>query len=106
MPGSVSPSLVDATADLNSIGSVLRDLLTAGGSTPSGREGKEFAALLDRLRERSGIDFSTYKPATIVRRLRGRMSAAGDTSMAAYAKRLERRCGRSTRGSSAASSSR
>jgi len=47
----------------------------AGGSTPIGREGKEFAALLHRLRERSGIDFSAYKSATIARRLAGRMSA-------------------------------
>ena len=31
------------------------------------------ARLLDRIRDRSGIDFSAYKPATIVRRLRGRM---------------------------------
>lgn len=89
MPGSISPSLVDASADLDSIGGVLRDLLAMGGTTPSGREGREFAQLLEQLRERSGIDFSTYKPATIVRRLRGRMSAAGDTSISAYAKRLE-----------------
>ena len=79
MPRSISPSLVDATADLDSIGAVLRDLLAAGGAAPNGREGREFSALLDRIRERSGIDFSTYKPATIIRRLRGRMGATGDT---------------------------
>ena len=73
MPRSISPSLVDATADLDSIGEVVRDLLAAGGAAPRAREGREFAALLDRIRERSGIDFSTYKTATIVRRLRGRM---------------------------------
>ena len=89
MPRSISPSLVDATADLDSLGQVLRDLLAAGSTVPKGREGREFAALLDRIRERSGIDFSTYKTATIIRRLRGRMSATGDASMAEYAKRLE-----------------
>ena len=89
MPRSISPSLVDATADLESIGAVLRDLLAAGGSTPRGREGRELSQLLDRVRERSGIDFSTYKPATIVRRLRGRMGATGHTSIAEYALKLE-----------------
>jgi two-component system CheB/CheR fusion protein len=89
MPRSISPSLVDATADVDSIGSVLRELLAEGGSTPEGREGREFAALLERIRERSDIDFSTYKTATIIRRLRGRMGATRHTSLAAYATLLE-----------------
>ena len=65
------------------------DLLAAGGAAPDGPEGQEFAALLDRIRERSGIDFSTYKPATINRRLRGRMGATGHATLAGYAKQLE-----------------
>jgi two-component system CheB/CheR fusion protein len=89
MPGSIAPSLVDATADLDSIGGVLMGILAADGTPPKGREGREFVALLDRIRERSGIDFSTYKNATIVRRLHGRMGATGHTSLAAYAKQLD-----------------
>ncbi len=89
MPRSISPALVDATADLDSIGAVLRDLLAAGGTVPGGREGRGFAALLDKIRDRSGIDFSTYRPATIVRRLRGRMGATGHATIAAYAKQLD-----------------
>ena len=89
MPRSVSPSLVDATADLDSIGSVLRDLLQTDGVPAESRDGKAFAALLERVRERSGIDFSTYKTATIIRRLRGRMGATGHSSISAYAKQLE-----------------
>jgi two-component system CheB/CheR fusion protein len=89
MPRSISPSLVDATADLESIGTVLGDLLAADGAPPKGQDGDEFAALLDRIRERSGIDFSSYKDATIVRRLRGRMGATGHTSLAGYAKQLD-----------------
>jgi two-component system, chemotaxis family, CheB/CheR fusion protein len=89
MPRSISPSLVDATADLDSIGSVLRDLIEADGVPAEGRDGKAFAALLERVRDRSGIDFSTYKTATIIRRLRGRMGATGHSSIGAYAKRLE-----------------
>ncbi len=89
MPRSISPSLVDATADLDSIGDVLRNLLAAGGDVPNGRDGREFDALLDLIRERSGIDFSTYKTATIIRRLRGRMGATGHSSLASYRKLLE-----------------
>jgi len=89
MPRSISPSLVDATADLDSIGEVLHELLAAGGGQPEGAEGHEFDALLDRIRERSGIDFSTYKDATIIRRLRGRMGATRHSSLAAYSKALE-----------------
>jgi two-component system CheB/CheR fusion protein len=90
MPRSISPSLVDATADLDSIGEVLRDLLAAGMAERDGGEGREFAALLERIRERSGIDFSTYKTATIVRRLRGRMVATKNPSVVDYAKQLDR----------------
>ncbi|HEX7471529.1 MAG TPA: CheR family methyltransferase [Candidatus Limnocylindrales bacterium] len=89
MPRSISPSLVDATADLDSLGGVLRDLLAVGSAAPRGREGREFAALLDRIRERSGIDFSTYKTATIIRRLRGRMGATQHSTIAGYGKQLE-----------------
>ncbi len=89
MPRSIPPSLVDATADLDSMGQVLRDLLAAVGSAPEGSEARAFAALLDQIREQSGIDFSTYKTATIIRRLRGRMAATGHVSLADYAARLE-----------------
>ena len=81
MPSSVPPSLVDATADLDSIGSILSDLLAAG----SGRDREELSGLLDLVRGRSGIDFSKYKPATIGRRVHGRMSATAQPTLADYA---------------------
>ncbi|HET7677697.1 MAG TPA: CheR family methyltransferase [Candidatus Limnocylindrales bacterium] len=89
MPGSIPPTLVDATADVDAIGRVLRDILASAGSTPEWPDGDEFGALLQRIRDHSGIDFSSYKPATIERRLRGRMSATSQPSMAAYARYLE-----------------
>ncbi len=88
MPRSISPSLVDASADLDTLGEILGNLLAAGHSAPEGRDGREFADLLEQVRERSGIDFSSYKPATIFRRLRGRMAATGSATIADYAKHL------------------
>src|SRR5450756_1913029 len=45
--------------------------------------------LLQRIHERSGIDFGSYKAATILRRLRGRMNTTGHSTVAAYAAYLE-----------------
>ncbi len=89
MPASVSPSLVDAKADLDSIAGVVLSLLQAGEGDPDAPEAEAFRALLDRIRERSAIDFSAYKAATIVRRLRGRMSATRTESIADYAALIE-----------------
>ena len=89
MPSSIPPSLVDATADLDSIGSIVSGLLAAGHPPVEGPERDELRDLLERIHERSGIDFSTYKPATIQRRLHGRMNATAQSSVATYAALLE-----------------
>jgi two-component system, chemotaxis family, CheB/CheR fusion protein len=89
MPSSIAPSLVDATVDLDSIGSVLSDLLAAGVAPPEGADHAELGAILARIHERSGIDFSNYKPATILRRLRGRINATSRTTLKEYAAYLE-----------------
>jgi two-component system CheB/CheR fusion protein len=90
MPGSVSPSLIDARADIDSIGAVVRDLLAVASAPAKGREPDDLGGLLEMIRERSGIDFGTYKRATIQRRLRGRMSATSQPSVAGYADLVER----------------
>jgi two-component system CheB/CheR fusion protein len=89
MPSSIPPSLVDATADLDSIGSVLCDLLAAGNAPAEGPDYDELGKLLERIHVRSGIDFRSYKPATILRRLRGRMNATSRPTLAGYAAYLE-----------------
>jgi len=89
MPSSIPPSLVDATADLESIGSVVCDLLAAGNPPAEGRDHDDLRDLLGRIHELSGIDFGSYKPATILRRLRGRMNATGRATLAEYAAYLE-----------------
>jgi two-component system CheB/CheR fusion protein len=89
MPSSIPPSLVDATADLDAIGSVVCDLLAAGNPPAEGRDHDDLRDLLGRIQELSGIDFGSYKPATILRRLRGRMNATGRATLAEYAAYLE-----------------
>jgi two-component system CheB/CheR fusion protein len=89
MPSSIPPSLVDATANLDSIGSIVSQLLAAGHPPLEGPDRDELRDLLQRINERSGIDFSSYKPATIQRRLHGRMNATSHSSIAAYATYLE-----------------
>ncbi len=89
MPSSIPPSLVDATADLDSIGSILCDLLAAGNAPAEGPDYDELGKLLERIHARSGIDFRSYKPATILRRLRGRMNATSRPTLAGYAALLE-----------------
>jgi two-component system, chemotaxis family, CheB/CheR fusion protein len=90
MPGSISPSLVDAKADLDSIVGVVVGLLSADGFSTDLGANDAFESLLERIRERSGIDFSAYKAATIERRLHGRMSATNSDSIKAYAALIER----------------
>jgi two-component system CheB/CheR fusion protein len=90
MPGSISPSLVDAKADLDSIAGVVVGLLAADDVPGEAGADDAFGNLLERIRERSGIDFSAYKTATIARRLRGRMSATNSGSIKAYAALVER----------------
>lgn len=89
MPSSIPPSLVDATASLDSIGSIVCDLLAAGNPPAEGPDHDELRDLVKRIHERSGIDFGSYKPATILRRLRSRMSATSRPTFADYAAYLE-----------------
>jgi two-component system CheB/CheR fusion protein len=89
MPSSIPGALVDATADLDAIGSVVGEFLKAGRPPAEGPDRDELRDLLERINERSGIDFSSYKPATIQRRLHGRMTATGHTTLATYAAYLQ-----------------
>ena len=90
MPASVSPSLVDARADLDSIVEVVGGLMQSSDGLAEGAEDDAFRRLLDRIRERSAIDFNPYKAATIVRRLRGRMDATGTRTVSDYAALVDR----------------
>ncbi|MEO8571291.1 MAG: CheR family methyltransferase, partial [Chloroflexota bacterium] len=89
MPGSVSPSIVDARAEVDEIAEVLVGFLRAGDRSTGDRKDDGLHRVIDRIRERSGIDFGAYKSPTVIRRLHGRMSATGSGSIEDYVDRIE-----------------
>jgi two-component system CheB/CheR fusion protein len=90
MPGAVAPDAVDIVAELDEIGPLLSTLVRDPNADPSVADGAELPAFLDRVRDRSGLDFSSYKPATIVRRLDRRMVAVGAATLADYRRHCDR----------------
>jgi two-component system CheB/CheR fusion protein len=90
MPLSLSPSIVDISANPDRIGPLLQDLLTGMYEVPQPTEDSQFRSFLDQLREESGIDFSTYKQPTITRRLQRRMAATGQNTLGEYLRYLHR----------------
>ncbi len=91
MPGSLAPNTVDIVAGLDRIGAVLGDLLS-GVEVPEGRPQAEERRALERflegLREHHGVDFTSYKVPTMMRRLKHRMVATQTQSIEDYAEYL------------------
>lgn len=99
MPASLAPTTVDLVVDLNGVGPLLIQLL-AGAEIPSptnaeatlqdnARE-RSLESVLAQVREQSGIDFSTYKRPTILRRIQRRMVATSVGDLTDYAQYLTR----------------
>src|SRR5215216_693816 len=90
MPLAVPSSAIDIVADLEAIGPLLGDLVSGAYVIPATSDDDDLHAFLDRVRERTGLDFSAYKRATIARRLQRRMAAAGAGTLADYRRYMER----------------
>jgi two-component system CheB/CheR fusion protein len=90
MPSSLAPTTVDIVADLEAIGPLLYDLLTGAYTPPVPDEDRRMRNLLDQLRLRVGIDFSTYRQPTIQRRLQRRMADTGRETLEEYVRYLQR----------------
>jgi two-component system CheB/CheR fusion protein len=88
MPLSLAPSTVDIVAELDRMGPVIQELLA--GITPpvEPAEKRALRELLEEVRQRNGIDFSSYKPPTIMRRLRRRIVATESGDIVGYAEYL------------------
>jgi two-component system CheB/CheR fusion protein len=90
LPRSLAPSTVDIVADLEQIGPLLRDLLAGVYAPLSPGEDRQFQALLEQVRTRSGIDFGRYRQPTIRRRLQRRMADTGQDTIEEYSQYLRR----------------
>ena len=85
MPQSLAPETVDYVVDLANIGSVLGDLISGKPLlSPHSDPMVELEPFLEQVREHTGINFSTYKPATLTRRLQRRLVVTGVNDLAGY----------------------
>lgn len=89
MPRSLAPSTVDIVANLDSLPGLLHDLITGAFAPTQPDEDRALRSFLGQLRERSGIDFASYKRPTILRRLQRRMLATGTTRLRDYVRYVQ-----------------
>ncbi len=90
MPQSLAPSTVDFVVDLDGIGALLTDLVTGAYDASQPEEERLLRTFLNELRERSGIDFASYKRPTIMRRIQRRMFATGEPKLRDYVRYVHR----------------
>ncbi|MEI7556225.1 CheR family methyltransferase [Candidatus Chlorohelix sp.] len=89
MPLAVSPQSIDIIADLKRIGSILSDLVAGihipSRATPEG----DLQPFLQLVRDHSGLDFRSYKSATILRRIQRRIAATNSVDLNGYIRYLK-----------------
>ncbi|MDQ3613190.1 MAG: PAS domain-containing protein, partial [Chloroflexota bacterium] len=84
MPRSLAPTTVDIAASLEQIGPILADIVSGQSAPPDPTTDDTLRDILDGVHTRRGIDFSTYKQQTIMRRLRRRVTAVGVSTFDDY----------------------
>jgi two-component system CheB/CheR fusion protein len=84
MPEAVPTAAVDIVADLEAIAPLLSQLLAGTYGLSLTGDGDELPSFLERVRKKTGLDFSAYKRATIVRRLQRRMAVVGVQTLLDY----------------------
>lgn len=90
LPQSLSSDTVDFIEDLEEIGPLLYELVTTAREELQRDDEAALNALLETLHDRNGIDFREFRAATLLRRLRRRMVATGQPTIAAYARYAQR----------------
>ena len=90
MPLSLAPTTVDIVAEMDAIGPLLKDLLTGTYTSVEPDDDRRMRALLEQVRTRSGIDFSSYKEPTIRRRLQRRMLDTNSATLEDYVRYVRR----------------
>ncbi|MGA8474946.1 MAG: CheR family methyltransferase [Candidatus Cybelea sp.] len=88
LPKAVPLNLIDFTATLDSLPTLLTALVASDGLARAIADPDLLRAFLSQLRTRSGIDFRQYKAPTMVRRLARLMAASGHTTLVDYMRHL------------------
>jgi two-component system CheB/CheR fusion protein len=90
MPLSLAPTTIDIVAELEAIGPLLNELLSGTYVPAEPDDDRRLRGVLEQLRARSGIDFSSYKEPTIRRRLQRRMLDTRNEKLEDYVRYLRR----------------
>ncbi|CAN5748310.1 hypothetical protein BH23ACT11_BH23ACT11_11130 [soil metagenome] len=88
MPMSLAPNTVDIVAELDDIGQMLYDLVVGDVIVDAPDEDETLQSLLTTVRDQHGIDFSSYKTPTILRRLQRRIVATRTENLREYSGHL------------------
>jgi two-component system CheB/CheR fusion protein len=89
MPQSaIEAGIVDRILDPSDIGGEIERLIRCAGALPKAENweerGSDLAQIFDLVTQRTHIDFSGYKMATVMRRLQRRLAATNSADLAAY----------------------
>lgn len=80
----IPPTLVDITIELEALGQLLVNLITGAYAINRQENESQLEWLLGQLHQRGGIDFSTYKSPTILRRIQRRMVVTNSRNLDEY----------------------
>lgn len=89
MPLSLAPSTVDIVAELDRMGRILQDLMACISVPVESQEKKMLESLLERVKDRNGVDFSGYRMPTILRRRQRRIVATDSGDIDGYSRYAE-----------------
>ncbi|HEY3523373.1 MAG TPA: CheR family methyltransferase [Candidatus Limnocylindrales bacterium] len=89
MPRAIPPTIVDIVADADAIPGLLQELVSRRFVPARPEEERLLRSFLEQVKDRSGIDFASYKRATILRRLQRRMAATGSTTLREYVRYVQ-----------------
>ncbi|HEY0543910.1 MAG TPA: CheR family methyltransferase [Pyrinomonadaceae bacterium] len=89
MPMSLPPTVVDHITELEQIGPLLNDLVRSAKLPPTEKVEDPLRELLTLVSRQTNIDFRSYKPSTILRRITRRMAVTHNPDLHDYAQYLE-----------------
>src|SRR5690606_381062 len=89
MPRSLPPTVVDHQFELESFGDLIWTLLHQARELANATDNVARERIFAAVGKGAGIDFSRYKPATLLRRIAKRMAMTSKPTLGAYADHLE-----------------